>query len=780
MTGTATDIIALPGLDGPVEILMDRWGVAHIRAGSDADLFYAQGFNAARERLWQIDLWRKRGLGLLARDFGPGFIEQDKAARHFLYRGDMAADWAAYAPDARQICEAFTAGINAYVDAALTGRQPMPPEFALMDTQPDYWQPEDVTRIRSHCLTRNLLSEVVRNNAIAAHGARADLLREELRPRVDPVFDPDVPPGSVPMEALEMFKLATAEVSFTPERMAATLEQAHLWRVLSPLGDIMMAAEGDGSNNWVVAGHRTATGRPMMASDPHRAHILPSIRYMVHLKGPNFDVIGGGEPVLPGIAIGHNGHSAFSFTIFKSDQEDMYVYRTDPEDPDRYQYGDGWEGMQRVDETIPVRGAPDQPFTMRFTRHGPVVLDRPGQAYAVRTACGDAGSAPYLASLSVMRAQDYGTYRKALESWGAPTLNHLYADVTGTIAWQTVGLTPIRGNWNGLVPMPGDGRYEWRGRLTLDQMPHARDPACGYLATANENNIPEGWDPEAAAAIGYEWSDASRGERIHAVLEADASHTLEAAGRLQNDVHSMIAERTLAVLGSANLADPAAPAAALLAGWDCEMTADSAQAMFLEYWTNRHLKPALFDIVSTGDGPRGLLAPGSIQSVLDLLERPGDWLEGAEPLALRDQILSDTLAAAWADAQANHGAPGGWRWGALHTLPLPHKLARVAPEAEAWSIPTMELGGNGSTPNNAIYRASDFQTLTGPSIRLLMDVGAWDNSLFVNLPGQSGNPDSPHYGDLAQAWLKGDYRPLAYSDDAVEAATEARLRLVPG
>ncbi len=763
----------LAGLREGADILLDPWGVAHIRAATAQDLFLAQGFNAARDRLWQIDLWRKRGLGLLAADFGPGYLEQDRAARLFLYRGDMAAEWRCYGPDAEEICTAFVAGINAYITEAEAGRAPMPPEFALMGTRPGLWQAGDVVRIRTHCLTRNVLSEVLRSIVTAESGEAADRLRCDLSPEVAPVYDPDLPPGSVPLAVLDTFKLATTPVSFTPERLAAGLEDARRWRQVDATGDVGLAFESPGSNNWAVAPSRTITGRALMASDPHRTHELPSVRYIVHLKGAGIDVIGAGEPAVPGISLGHNDRVAFSLTIFGADQEDLYVYRTRPGDPLHYGYGGGWEAMEVVEEVFAVRGAPDQWLPLKFTRHGPVLHEEDGRVFALRTVWSDPGAAPYMASLAVMRTKDHDAWREALTDWGTPSVNHLYADTDGNIAWQTVGTTPVRPNWNGLLPMPGDGRYEWAGKLTLDQLPHVRDPGCGFIATANEMNIPQGWD-HAAHSIGFEWVDRSRADRLKQVLSGEERHSVPAACALQNDVLSLSSRRLLDVLSGARLGPASAPAMALLAGWDCRATADSAEAMLMELWITRHLKPALF--TAAGAFSPALLWPGSIQAVLEVLENPGS----PEEEEARDRLLDDTLAAAWASAGASFGTdPAGWHWKTLHRLPLNHRLARIDGADPAWSIPEMKIGGNGSTVNYANYRVSDFQAITGPSVRLVMDVGAWDNSVFVNLPGQSGLPASPHYADLAPLWENGDYCPLLYSDDAVEAAAVARIRLRP-
>jgi penicillin amidase len=770
------------GLDETVEIALDQWGIAHIRANGRHDLFFAQGYNAARDRLWQIDLWRKRGLGLLAADFGPGYLAQDHASRLFLYRGDMDAEWAAYGEGAQAICAAFAAGINAYVERVEQGKERLPLEFELLGTRPSHWDAEDVVRIRSHCLTRNAISEILRANVLSRAGTKGDKLRKQLEPDVEPVADPMLPLAEIPLAAIDVFKLATASVSFCKERLAASLDQAGLWTRVNGLGDVVMESESQGSNNWVVSPARTATGRPIMATDPHRTHTVPSVRYMVHLSMPGLDVVGAGEPCVPGITLGHNGHIAFSVTISGSDQEDVYFYETRPGDPRCYRYGDGWEHMTAVEEIFEVRGHPAQRRTLCFTRHGPVVFEEieKNRAYAIRTVWSEPGSAPYMSSLKVMRATTYDDYRRALDNWGTPSMNHLYADIGGTIGWHVVGKVPIRPNWNGLLPVPGDGRYEWSGFIASQDMPSRRDPERGFLATANEMNIPPEWST-TKPAIGYEWVDASRAQRIHRVLDAQPCHTLEDSCRLQTDLYSIAGERAQAALKRMRIVDGTARrAAAHIQDWDCSTDAGSSPTALFEIWVTSHLKPALFAAFGAGEKVQPLLQPGDIQTVLAMIETPQDWFAGDAAEACR-QIVESTLAAAWKDCERRLGAdPGGWRWGSVHRLALDHAVSAAFPEISGrFDIEPIELGGSGSTPMYGVYRPNDFTNVTGPSVRMVIDVGGWDNSVFVNLPGQSGDPASYHYRDLKDAWLDGDHKPLAYSREAVERHTRTRIVLVP-
>jgi penicillin amidase len=324
---TTTDVA---GLKAPGQILVDVWGIPHIYAGNEHDLFFLQGFNAARDRLWQIDLWRKRGLGLLAKDFGPAYVEQDKALRLFLYRGDMKAEWAAYGPKAKTYAEAFVAGVNAYVADVQAGKRPRPIEFKIAGTMPDLWSADDVVRIRSHGLTRNVASEVKRSLVACAAGLDADRLRVKLEPPWTTKIPDGLDPCSIPKDVLGAYDLATKPVVFAREkdRKAALAHDPDVY-----LAEADQQRDTIGSNNWVIAPARTATGRAILANDPHREHSVPSLRYIVGLNAPGISVIGAGEPALPGISIGHNDTIAFGLTIFNVDQEDLYVYELNPADP---------------------------------------------------------------------------------------------------------------------------------------------------------------------------------------------------------------------------------------------------------------------------------------------------------------------------------------------------------------------------------------------------------------------------------------------------------------
>ncbi|MER8389318.1 penicillin acylase family protein [Mesorhizobium sp. M1380] len=761
-------------LKNEVMIDIDRWGVPHIKAQNLHDLFFAQGWNAARDRLWQIDIARKRGLGLLSRDFGPGYLEQDRAARLFLFRGAMSAEWKAYGPDSEEICTAFVEGINSYVDSCNDGLIALPPEFILLGHKPDYWRPEDVVRVRTHSLTRNAISELLRSKVMALagveQGARLDKFRQELSPAITPRPAEGFDPAVVTDRVLRDFRLAISPVSFPRERLAASLHETSLWTNVTTSDEIVRTTFEEGSNNWAISATKTTTGRPILALDPHRRHVLPSIRYVVHLSMPGLNVIGAGEPMMPGISMGHNGTAAFGLTIFGADQEDIYVYELKPGKGNEYSYEGAWEQVVTVRESIPVRGYTDQEVELRFTRHGPILHQdaEAARAFALRTVWMDSGMAPYMASLAVMRAKTYAEYASSLASWGCPSVNHIYADTSNTIAWKPSGAVPVRRNWDGLLPVPGDGRFEWDGYLSPDERPSEINPVKGFVATANAMNVPEEWST-AHPAFGYEWSDSSRHDTLHSHLSRPGQISIQNCMSLQCCVYSPLAARIIERVGILLPPKLDTPALRLLTGWDAHLEATSAAAAYFEIWLSKHLGPSIARLEGADEKVLAILLPLDPPSV-------ASWLEEAQPSESLALSIEATMASAWAECVAAMGDhPAEWSWGSIHSLDLRHPLQSLT--AEQWSFGPIALGGSSSTLNYSSYRQNEFSVTAGPSVRIIIDVGSWDNSIFINNPGQSGLPNSCHYGDLSKYWQRGEYKPLLYSEQMVRQEVDHRIVL---
>ena len=515
-----------PGCGEPVEILRDRWGIAHIYARNEHDLFLAQGYNAARDRLFQLELWRRQATGTLAEIQGPRALAGDVGARLLRFRGDMAGELDHYHPRGAAIVGAFVGGINAYIEQ--TEREParLPVEFRVLGIKPGRWTPEVVVS-RHNGLYRNVdPGGRVRparpppgrrpgpgscSTCTPANPSSSPTRRSTCRS--SPTAHGDLPglarPGPVPARG----RRARASA---PRRRAGPGAGRRRCDGRRP-GRRPDRSRRPGEQQ---LGRSPAPGRPrgapILANDPHRSLLLPSLRYWVHLVAPGWDVIGAGEPALPGVSVGHNEHGAWGFTIFPIDQEDLYVYETDPADPSRYRYRGGWEAMRTIRETIAVKGAAPVAVDLKFTRHGPVVAEDRAhhRAYAIRAAWLEPGGAPYLASLRIDQAASWAEFREACRSFHVPSENMVWADRDGHIGWQAVGLAPRRKGWNGLLPVPGDGRYEWDGFLPILDLPHVADPPRGWFASANQDNLPPGYP----FAVSYQWTDPFRFARIEEVL----------------------------------------------------------------------------------------------------------------------------------------------------------------------------------------------------------------------------------------------------------------------
>lgn len=745
--------LQVPGLREPVRLVTDRWGVPHLYARNTDDVFLAQGFNAARDRLFQLDLWRRRGLGLLSAAFGPAYVEKDRAARLLLYRGDMKKEWAAYGAGTQRAVTAFVNGINAYVDWVNAHPDALPPEFRRLGHRPERWRPEDVVRIRSHGLALNAYPEMLRAAAMCKGGQSAARALVRLEPAHEPQVPDGLDPCDVPLDVLDTYLLGITPVTFD----GVTLRQAPL-------------PSTEGSNAWALAPSRTATGRPILAGDPHRSFTAPALRYVAHLSAPGLDVIGAGEPALPGVSMGHNGRAAFALTVFAADQEDIQVYRLHPDDPGRYRYKGRWVRFTTVREEVPVAGSQPRQVELTFSRHGPVLkVDAArGLAFGLRTAWSEPGTAPYLAGLDAMTARSWPEFAAKVRRWGAPPENLIYADTSGAIGWVPGALVPRRTRHDGLLPVPGDGRYEWDGFHDGSELPRVSNPKSGIVASANEFSMPSGHP----LRVGYEWEPAVRKERIVDVLSGSTEHTTSAMARLQRDHADEYARRIVAILRDIPAGDDPDTAAALelLRGYDGTADTGSPGAALYEPWLSGHLGPAF--LAAFVDPAVAVRVPrADVRQIIDALERPERWF-GSGGTAARDRLVQRTLSTAYAEVRGRLGAdPAAWRWGDLHHVLFPHPLgAHVGP---------ISRGGSPTTVDASTYTPGTYQSASGAAYRMVLDVGAWDNSTFVSAPGQSGDPESPHYDDLAAAWGSGTQVPLLYSRSAVAKNTESVITLVP-
>ena len=538
-----------------------------------------------------------------------------------------------------------------------------------------------------------------------------------------------------------------------------------------------------GSNNWVVHGTRTLSGYPIMANDPHRAQSAPSLRYWVHLVAPGWNVIGGGEPVLPGVSIGHNEHGAWGLTVFGQDNEDLYVYETNPANPNQYRHLGRWEEMTLVSDTIPVKGQADVDVELKYTRHGPVVFQDPDNnvAYAVAAAWLDYGSAPYLASLRMDQATTWEEFVEACNYSRIPSENMVWADRAGNIGYQAVGVSPIRPNHSGLVPVPGDGRYEWDGFLPIKALPSVLNPPKGYFGTANNYTLLDvpGRYPHWEA-LHYTWGDQMRAARVEEVL-ANARHmTVVDNMQLMMDELSVAARNLVNLLRDLpGLDGRAEHARRLLLDWDGVLDKESVEAAIYVSW-ERELRTAVHRTVVPA-AARDYIRAVNTKRLIDWLTAP-DGRFGDDPLAGRDALLRETLDAALAGLGDRFGTPDmtTWKYGGerfKHAL-IRHPMSAAvnADLRRRLDVGPFPRGGYGGTVHNT--GGGDNQT-SGASFMIIADTANWDNSVGLNTPGQGGDPDSPHYRDLFEVWARDRYFPIFFSRAKIDSVTESTTVLRP-
>ncbi|MFD2571688.1 penicillin acylase family protein [Spirosoma soli] len=769
-------------LQQPVEIIKDRWGVNHIYAKNEHDLFFAQGYCAAQDRLFQLEIWRRQATGTVAELLGPQEVKRDIGTRLFRFRGNMEQELKHYHPRGPQIVRAFVDGINAYITQILKTPEKLPFEFRVLNTKPDYWTPEVVIS-RHQGLAYNVRDELNYGRLVKLIGA--DKLRELQW--FHPVSKPSEPDLTLHVNGdelfqpiLELYEAFRLPLKFGGRPTKADEDEA---RRTDKAIDEWFDTEKQyvGSNNWVISGDKSASGYPMLANDPHRAQSTPSLRYWVHLNGPGVDgpgwnVVGAGEPTLPGVSIGHNNYGAWGLTIFETDNEDLYVYETNPVNPNQYRYKGRWVAMKTLTETIPVKGGQPVKATLKYTQHGPVVFEdkEHHKAYVIRAGWLDVGSAPYLASLRMNQARNWAEFRQACLFSRLPGENMIWAErptapKASIIGWQAVGLSPIRKNFSGLVPVPGDGRFEWGGYLPINQLPNKVNPPEGYVVTANNNLTPVNFPHRNA--VGWTWSGPARAHRIEEVLNDGKRKNLVDFMALQADYLSIPA-RTLVPLLQ-NLSSPenrTEQALGYLRKWDYKLEPSSVAASIYVAWEGQ-LKQAVYQKHVPKNAQRYLTSLPS-KRVIDAL---------LVPTPNRDSLLLTCLDRAVAELSDRLGNDmDDWSYGQRKNkhITITHPLSDQVDKATQQKInlgPAIR-GGYGETVNAT---ANALNQTHGASFRILVDTEDWDKTLGINSPGQSGDPASPHYGDLFPIWSENGYFPVYFSKEKVKSVAETTVTLTP-
>lgn len=761
----------VPGLKDQVEILRDQWGVNHIYAQNQHDLFFAQGYAAATDRLFQFEIWRRQATGTVSEIFGPAEIKRDIGARLFKYRGDMEKELNHYHPQGSEIINAFVDGVNARVAEVLKDPKLLPLEFQLLGIQPGFWTPAEVVS-RHQGLKSNVNEELSIGRAVAKAGA--DVVKDLVW------FHPHEPDLS--LDTMITAELLSANILELYNAFSRSLNL----RNLDPTKPSVETAYTpplkehglDGSNNWVISGDRTTSGFPYMASDPHRAITLPSLRYIVHLNAPGWNVIGGGEPVIPGVSIGHNDHGAWGLTIFETDAEDLYVYELNPENLDQYKYKGKWVDMEEIEELISIKGEESRKVTLRYTLHGPVTyIDSARQrAFAVRCGWLETGGAPYLASLRINQAKNWRQFRKANTYNHLPGENMIWADRKGNIGWQVVGIAPIRKNSSGMVPVPGDGRFEWSGYLPIRKRPHVKNPSKGFFATANEHVTPESY--KHWNTIAFSWADPFRGRRIHEVLSENKQRSLEDEAALQGDFYSIPARTLVPMLKNVKLQTGLAEKArAQLENWDFYLSQESVGAGIYAMWERIIYRESNRRFIPEDIRPHISL---QLSRIIQWLEEPTDRF-GPNYHVGREQFLIETFEMAVEALEEKLGRTiENWQYGQekyKHSR-MQHSLNHLLSKElqDKYALGPLPRGGNSHSPNAT--GGSDNQA-SGASFRIITDLSDWDKAIMINSPGQSADPESKYYGNLFELWAKDEFFPAYFTKEKIESHTDMRTILHP-
>lgn len=762
--------IRVQGLQDSVEVLRDQWGVNHIYAQNQHDLFFSQGYLAARDRLFQFEIWRRQATGTLAEIMGPKELKRDIAARLFKYRGDLKEEFDHYHPQGEALINSYTEGVNAYITEVLKNPNELPVEFKTLGITPKKWTPEVVIS-RHQGLKYNVSEELNTARAVSRIGEEKVKELSWFHPgnpnlTLDTLLTKDL----LSQDVLELYKIYDSRVQFTEDDNAlGAVEEENFF---SSELDI------DGSNNWIISGTRTESGFPIMANDPHRRISLPSLRYMVHLNAPNWNVIGAGEPTIPGVSIGHNEYGAWGLTIHFTDAEDLYVYELNPENLAEYKYNGSWIKMEEIREKIKIKGRKDKEATLQFTVHGPVIFvdSLRNRAFSIKAAWLEKGSAPYLAALRFDQAKNWDEFREAAKYNYLPSENMIWADKEGDIGWQVVGITPIRHNSSGMVPVPGDGRYDWEGYLPIERRPHDLNPSKGFFASANQHNTPSDFlYPET---VGYSWSDDYRADRIHHVLSKDSRRTPEKEAVLQNDQFSIPASKLVPLLQTSTFDSELIKAAQRkILNWDFVLNQESIPAGIYNMWERelfRHFNEAF--IPKEAQGLIGL----QLTRIVSWLLAPEEHFEG-KPYKSRDKFVKETFEAAVLNLEEKLGSDiEGWRYGQKE---YKHVYLRNPVSAllsknlrDKYNLGPLPRGGNsfvlGVTGN------LDNQN-HGATFRIISDVSNWDRTLMINSPGQSADPENPYYDNLFKLWQQDIYFPAYFTKDKILEHTDVQTTFMP-
>lgn len=734
--------IVLPGLTAEVRVVRDGWGIPHVFAPNDDDLFYAVGFVHAQERMWQMELLRRAGVGRLSEIFGRATLEQDKFLRHLGLRQAVLKDYENLSEEMKEALTAYSEGINAWLRSR---RLNWPPEFMLLRFRPEPWRIEDclaIKQVMALILCADYASELVRARLVDKVGFERGL----------EILEKDV--GAV-----------------SPEEVILPVSA----------GSLALPGQG-GSNNWVVAGSRTESGFPLLANDPHLELSLPSIWFELHLHSPGFNVVGVTFPGVPLVVIGHNDFIAWGVTNSGADVQDLYVEKIN-EAGDSFLDPDGLKPLRKVEEWIRVRGEKNPVREeVQWTSRGPILPKAPGREgvpLALRWTIHEGGRI-FESIFLLNKARNWSEFCRALALWDAPSQNVVFADIEGNIGYYLTGRIPLRKRSVALFPAAGwRAENQWQGYMEEDKKPNVLNPASGYIVTANHKIVSD----DFPYYISSDFDVPFRADRIEELILRQDRHTVDSFARIQNDVLSRRAELFLPFLRRLQPdEEKARQALAILRGWNGEMRAGPEAALFAVFMDILEEEVFEDELGEVSQDFRRLFRRKGA-GLFRLLNAPDSaWYDNTKTDGRegRDDIFSVALKKAVEWLEKNQGSPEKWDWARLHAVRFDHALGRVI-FFRFFNRGPFPLDGDSFTVRASFGhdRSGKFATSHGVSYRQIIDLGDFRNSVGVLSSGQSGHFLSRHYDNQIPLWLRGEYRPILFDRDEVEANASTVLFLKP-
>jgi penicillin amidase len=771
------ETVQVQGLRERVIVRRDERGIPYITANSDEDLYFAQGYATAADRLWQMDLLRRTARGELAEIFGNNALEEDKRHRTFGFTQTADAEVAQASPTARKILEAYAQGVNTYI-AGLDPKS-LPPEFQILQYQPRPWTPSDsliVVKLFFESLSNTWRLDVMRE-------AFADLPVEK-RAALMPVTSP----LDVLVVGSDLRKPAVSSPTSAPPNGTVSADTLRFLekdeeRTFRSLARVGLAAENlAASNNWVVSGKHTASGKPLLANDPHLAPSAPPIWYMVHLSAPGVKVAGVAAAGLPGVIIGHNDRIAWGFTNVGPDVQDLYIEKFDSGNPRRYMTPTGWQDAEIRREEIKVRKGFTDTATdiialdVTVTRHGPIVLEKDSKRYALRWTALDPKINNATGVYQLNRARNWREFTTAISGYTPPMQNMVYADVDGHIGYYAAGMVPIRKSGDGSVPYDGskdDG--EWTSFIPFDKLPHLYDPPSGMVVTANQRIV----GSDYPHFLTHSWAQPYRARRILELLKQKKRMTANDFRAILGDTYSIAAQTFAREAAKTLKGNPASQSNEKLRqtivafeGWDGHLNAEARVAPLVAQM-RLAFRSKIIDGALVPERAR-MFAWSNFDTTLDriITTQPSDWLPSGF------KTYADLYLACYEEGRQTLTKSLGadetkWVWGEMAKARFPHPLAGAPLVGFQFTVPPVPQNGTGGLAGATVNVGA------GVSMRLIADPSDWDLSQHGISLGQSGIPTSPHWTDQLADWRAVTPRAFPFTDAAVEKATKRSMLLQP-